>query len=182
MSKVNLIRLLLGLNMILFMLPFFNACSEPTKGRHNELFENVDIDNFDFQRDILNNEHVHLDSPKNEYHEMDLNAYQLAVTPFKEADKNIFSESFFYFCLCFTVIIILNLIMIFFSLNGNLKSVQFFNSATIAILLLSLLIPYSSGILEKFNQIKIGFYLFLLNLFLIAWLIRKSLKKRKSSD
>jgi len=174
MNQSNLIRLLIGLNMVLFMLPFFNACSnQPVKEKNKTIVNTIRENDLDRQhrRDLLKMEKTRFEAEKWTNNEMNQNAYQLAITPFKDVNRKNLGESYFYFCLCFTFIIVFNIIMLIFSLSGKMSRVKFFNFLNLAILLTSLVIISSSGILEHADQIKIGFYLYLLNLIVLTWLL-----------
>lgn len=79
-----------------------------------------------------------------------------------------FSISFFSFLLIFS-----SLLTLTFSFLGNFSKIRLFTISNIVFILTIVIIFYFSGFLERFGQIKIGFYLLLLSNFYILYLSKQ---------
>jgi hypothetical protein len=184
MRRMKIIRILIGLNLMIFLLPFFNTCSNTPLRRENiEIKKNIKNSQLskEDRSQLLNDENERFEDQKRINDEYVMNAYQLAITPFKNPDKKMFEKSYFYFSLCYTIQI-LSIIFIFFLIvknkSVNIKRMILIN---IALLFLSLIIAISGNLLGYIDQIKIGFYVYLFNLLIIYMLILKKKKKKKEN-
>jgi hypothetical protein len=80
----------------------------------------------------------------------------------------IFSFSFFSFLLIFS-----SLLTLIFSFLENFSTIKLFTISGIVFILTIVIIFYFSGLLERFGQIKIGFYLLLLSNFYMLYLLKQ---------
>lgn len=80
----------------------------------------------------------------------------------------IFSFSFFSFLLIFS-----SLLTLTYSFLENFSKIQLFTISSIVFILTIVIIFYFSGLLERFGQIKIGFYLLLLSDFYMLYLLKQ---------
>jgi hypothetical protein len=80
----------------------------------------------------------------------------------------IFSFSFFSFLLIFS-----SLLTLTFSFLENFSKIRLFTISSIIFILTIVIIFYFSGLLERFGQIKIGFYLLLLSNLYMLYLLKQ---------
>lgn len=80
----------------------------------------------------------------------------------------IFSFSFFSFLLIFS-----SLLSLIFSFLKNFSKIRLFTISSIVFILTIVIIFYFSGFLERFGQIKIGFYLLLLSNFYMLYVLKQ---------
>ncbi len=86
-------------------------------------------------------------------------------------DKGFFT--IFTFCLFSLLLIISSLLTLIYSFLENLIKIKLFTISSIAFILLIIIVFYFSGLLERFGQIKIGFYLLLLSNFYMLYLLKQ---------
>lgn len=80
----------------------------------------------------------------------------------------IFSFSFFSFLLIFS-----SLLTLTYSFLENFNKIKLFTISSIVFILTIVIVFYFSGLLERFGQIKIGFYLLLLSNFYMLYLLKQ---------
>lgn len=183
MSRIKIIRILIGLNLIIFLLPFFNTCTNtPLRKENKEILDGIAQSKHiskEYKKILIHDEKVRFNDRKRSNDKQVLNAYQLAKMPFQNPKMKMFKEPFFYFSFCFTIQILSIILMFILLWKDKVKTVQLMVLANIAILILSLLIPIYASILEYIDQIKIGFYVYLINLIIIYFMIKKGKRKTK---
>jgi hypothetical protein len=179
---MKILRIIIGLNLVIFLLPFFNACSDP-KPSKNELENSLENIRKDKKMTLIQKEKeinqikILYKQAKFKY-ENSSNAYQLAIAPFREFEiKNLFNW-IYWFLIIFTVQVFLSLGMLLYSIRNRLKMILILNFTAFLLLLASLIIIFNNPLLGKtqIHQIKVGYYLYPLNLIIILLLTIK--KKR----
>lgn len=164
-------------------MPFFNTCSNTTLKKENkkilESIKNSDNLTREFRKELVNDEEKRFKDRTKENDSHVLNAYQLAKMPLQDPDIKMFKEPFFYFTICFSTQILSVILMFILFWKNKIKTVQLMTLANIAILTLSLLFPIFDGMLKYIDQIKIGYYLYLLNLIIIYFFIKRERKKNE---
>lgn len=183
MIEIKIIRILIGLNFIIFLLPFLNTCSNtPLRKENKEILAGIKQSKHfskEFKKILIHEQKVRFDDRKRSNDKQVLNAYQLAKMPFQNPDKKMFKEPFFYFSFCFSIQIFSIILIFILFWKDKIKTVQLMIFANIVILILSLLIPIYTRMLEYIDQIKIGVYVYLFNLIIISFIIRRVKRKRK---
>lgn len=199
--KIHLrLKTLICLSLLIFAFPFLQTCSDesiknlPFKEVMAEPVENNPGTNGDAAQKVINISKVEkekklakikalkelqLKEVKKEY---TLNAYGFAYVALKEFDVEVLSDKFFYIYLNFPIIIFLTILMLVLAFKRKLGKVQFFSAINILLLLVATLSFYLTGVIEDLNQIKYGYYLFLLNSVLIILECRKVLASSRPPD
>lgn len=86
-------------------------------------------------------------------------------------DKGFFT--IFLFCLFSILLIITSLLTLIYSLFKNYDKMRLLSILNITFILCIVIVFYFSGLLERFGQIKIGFYLLLLSNFYMLHLLKQ---------
>lgn len=174
MSNINISKLLTSFCLIIFLLPFFNTCSK--KEIVDEKKEKINVSSkFKNER----NTSSETENSKLTYNNDDfiLNAYEIALIPFKKFDKTMLTSASFYFSLCFLFQIISVFILFFLLIKNRIGPSNRLIITNIIVLLFSILIPLIDGTLKFVDQIKIGYYIYLLNLFILYYFVSKEKRK-----
>ena len=91
--------------------------------------------------------------------------------------KSIINETGFFtifsFCLFSILLIIASLLTSIYSFLKNYNKIKLFTISSIVFILSITIVFYYSGLLERFGQIKIGFYLLLLSNFYMLYLLKQ---------
>jgi hypothetical protein len=106
-----------------------------------------------------------------------LNAYEIALMPFKKFDKTMLTSISLYFSLCFLFQIISVVVLFFLLIKSRIGASNRLIITNIIVLLFSILLPLIDGTLKFVDQIKIGFYIYLLNLFILYYFVSKEKRK-----
>lgn len=183
---MKIIRILIGLNFIIFILPFFNACSNiPLRRESEEIINGIkqskDL-SYDSKIELIKNENERFVAIKKSNDSKVLNAYELGIMPFKNIEKAMFREPFFYFSLSYTFQIISSILLLFLVWRNKYKIALQLIVLDICVLFVSLLIQYFDDMFMYLDQIKIGFYFYLINMIIIYLMIiieRKNTKAKK---
>lgn len=199
----NAIRLksLLSISFLIFALPFLQTCSddalknslkraEPTQEPENsKIVYNKETNSTATKRDSIvlnksekekviqtenNDAEIWL---KNAKKENTFNLYSLAYHPFADFDFKYFTDKSFYIYLIFPVLILLTITMLIMSLRKRFKQIMILSILNVVLLLIATLSLYSISVIEDFNQIKYGYYLFVLNSILIITESRKQVHR-----
>ena len=182
MTKANIIRFLVGINLFIFLLPFFNMCSTSNlKKEHQQISTNISNDttiSASEKKELLQTEKYRFNSQKKSIDSNTLNGYELGSLPFRKAEMKMFKDAFFYFSICFTVLIISSIITVFLVWKDRYKPAQLFVVTSIAVLIISLLIPLFTNTLQHLDQIKIGYYALFFNLLLTFWMLSGELQTK----
>ena len=91
--------------------------------------------------------------------------------------KSIINETGFFtifsFCLFSILLIITSLLTSIYSFLKNYNKIKLFTISSIVFILSITIVFYYSGLLDRFGQIKIGFYLLLLSNFYMLYLLKQ---------
>jgi hypothetical protein len=114
---------------------------------------------------------------KNARKENTLNAYCLGFINYPEFELKHLSDKTFYILLNFTIIILLTIVMLVMSFRKRFKQIIIISSINLLLLFIATISLYLIEVIEDFNQMKYGYYLFVLNSILIIIESRKELNK-----
>lgn len=162
MQKVFTLRTLTIFSFVIFFLPFIRTCSSYPK-------QQVEVE------ETANNDHNnHLQNHLYTNSERIFNFYSLSF---------IIGSGF----IGFTIILILSILLVFYSFKNNFILIYWLSLANLLILFITTLILWLNETIESFNQIKIGYYLFLINTLAIIYFSKKlqignSLKRTSNFD
>lgn len=191
----NLIRLksLVIITFLIFLLPFLRTCSDVKISSSVKVeAEAVIIDSAQLEEKNVPNEIVEVENNENrneiiskqktEYTE---NFYTLIYKSFgktklNEYDKSTLEDKTFYPLFGFLIIFFVSIINLIFTLLGKHKITFVLGIMSIILLILATFGLVYSEIVENLNQIKIGYYLFTLNLILIVIIAKKESKKERN--
>lgn len=185
-SNRNIIRFLSFLSFVIFFCPFFQMCSDKSikESRFGEklvISPSTPKKEMDSIKNAFENKKIISGRKK-----FTFSIYKLVHTTFlkDEFRVNKFIKGLnhidFYGSLSYLFILINSVILLFYSFSNKLKTAINLSFLNIIFLLLSILFFYlKEGLLEDFNQIKIGYYLFFTNSILIVYFCRKDLKLNK---
>jgi len=115
---------------------------------------------------------------KNSKKEFTYNAYHLGLGNYNEFELRYLTDKTFYIYLNFTIIILLTIIMFILSFKRKFKHIMVISSINLLLLFIATFSLYLMEVIEDFNQIKYGYYLFVLNSILIIIESRKELNKQ----
>ena len=179
MNKLFTLRSLTIFSFVIFFLPFMNTCSSyPLQEVPIEDAVEISKDDVGYTMD----EDIEEINPESDS-DRACNFYTLSSLILKDL-KNLklddFSDKSFYPLLGFTIILFLSILILFFSFKNNFKIIYLLSSANLLILLISTLILCLTGIIEEINQIKIGYYLFVLNSIAILYFSKKLQKEKET--
>jgi len=82
----------------------------------------------------------------------------------------------------FTIILFLSILLIFFSFKNNFNVIYWLSLVNLLILFISTLSLCLTEIIEEINQIKIGYYLFILNSLAIIYFSKKIENEKQTSN
>ncbi len=203
----NNIRLksLICISLLIFVLPFLQTCSDKSlkdspkyKGEFTgfvqdsvnfKIVYNKETNSNDTLRDliavsksekekIITKEKVDKEIwLKNARKENTLNAYCLGFINYPEFELRHLTDKTFYIFLNFTIIILLTIVMLVMSFRKRFKQIIIISSINLLLLFIATISLYLIEVIEDFNQIKYGYYLFVLNSILIIIESRKELNK-----
>jgi hypothetical protein len=165
-NKANVIRALSCFTFLLFLCPFLQTCS------------NEDIKDLPKYRALKND----LDKANfltKSQEDFTYNFYELAIVAFIEFESKAFLEVDFYIFILVDIILILALLLSYFSLKRD-----FLKTKKLALLSLSVLLIYTVGLIYNsvivaVGQIRYGYYLVVVNLILIAYFSNEFIKGKK---
>lgn len=180
MKRIKILRVLIGMNLIIFLLPFFNTCSNtPLKKENKEITEGIKHSKRSEleKKQFLKDEQQRFEDQKSSNDRHVMSAYQIAYLSVKDPDLKMFKEPYFYFSLCYWFQIISTVIMLFLSSKNKIRKVKWMTLMNLTILFLSVLISITGNLLEYLDQLKIGFYVYLLNLMIIYSLVLVEIKR-----
>jgi hypothetical protein len=177
MRNLKIIRILIGMNLIIFLLPFFNTCSnEPLKEENKEILHDIKSNKSisqEYKEELIQDELERYIDIKKSHDDDVLSGYELSVLPFRNMNVKMFNEPFVYFSFCFTLLLISVFFMVFLALKQKFKVLKTTVIFAFILAVISLLIPLFGGILGYLDQVKLGYYLFLIDLSLIFFLLNK---------
>ncbi|MFC6262515.1 hypothetical protein [Flavobacterium panici] len=97
------------------------------------------------------------------------NGYQLGVSFIQNLDFKDFVNSIDYGFLIFFLILIISFLLIYFAFKNKVKIILILSILNLFLLTLYLVLMYLAGFLEDIDQIKYGYYFFIINLVLISF-------------
>lgn len=178
------------------MLPFFQTCSDKSIKKYRCIeeveaealvdstsisFKNLDYKtNITTEKKVIENNYTKenetcLERAKSEY---TVNAYYVVFKNFNEFETRYFLDKTFYIFLIFNIIIAFTILMLIFAVMENIKKVLIFSYINLILAIIWFISLFLFGIIEELNQIKYGYYLFVLNSILIIIESRNELNKQ----
>ena len=184
------LKTLVSFSFLIFLFPFLQTCSDKKleelpirKIEVNEVNKSKNVKTLNFSSNITetlkNNERRNKEFEEVKK-ESTLNFYELLYLTFGETNlKSMFGDKTFYPLLGFLLILLNSILILSFSFLDNFKLTYKLGVLNFGILILSTLGLIITEIVENFNQIKIGYYLFALNSIFIL-LIAKRLSEQRN--
>ena len=190
-------------SLLLLILPFFQTCSDKNL-MENTLLKNSPISEQikPIETEIFNGKEVNTNQNVKEFHysydelkekkqetirqflwlkkDMTKNGYQLGFSFLKQLELKDLLNTIDYGLLPFFLTLIITVLLIFFTFKKNLKIIIVLAILNLFILIGQLVLTYKTEFLEDIEQIKYGYYLFLLNLVLIIVEANNQQKKKKN--
>lgn len=177
MNKLFTLRSLTLFSFVIFFLPFMRTCSD--ENVREIVITPMEIsseEREDYPISFSSNEEYEksINKTKKQY---TLNFYILSTSSLNQFFKSFtfkdFSDNVSIALLGFTVILILSILLVFFSFKNNFKIIYWLSLINLLILFISTLILCLAEIIENINQIKIGYYLFVINSITILYFSKK---------
>lgn len=168
MSKQTIIRILTGLTFLIFLCPFFQMCSDK-----NILKKTVE------KGISLTPEQLHVEREESLIESRKSNTssgYEIAFCIFNKFELQDLSDSGFYCFLCFFIVLIISTIQFCFSFINKFKVIYLLGLINLTLVIFPMLSFYFAEILEDINQIKYGYYLFIINTIILLLLSKKMMK------
>ncbi|RWX01501.1 hypothetical protein [Flavobacterium cerinum] len=169
MSKQTIVRLLAGLTFLIFLCPFFQTCSDK-----NLLKRTVE------KGITVTPEELRIEQEKSLIESRKGNTasgYEMAFYIFNKFELQDLSDSGFYYFLCFFIVLIISIILFYFSFKNKFRIIYLLSLINLVLVIFPMLSFYFAEILEDLNQIKYGYYLFIINTIILLLLSRKIMKK-----
>lgn len=110
---------------------------------------------------------------KNQKKENTHNLYFLAWGNYDEFELRYFTDKTYYIFSNFTIILLLTIIMFIMSFKRKFKQIMIISSINLILLIVATISLCLIGVIENINQIKYGYYLFIVNSILIIIVSRK---------
>lgn len=140
-----------GLSFIIFLLPFLQTCSD------KQLKENLEGDYTKEKLIELKQENT-------------FNAYGISYNVISDFKAEELKSALFYAYLIYPIIMLLSLLIYIQSFRMRFKSIFWLIVSSTLLFIFSLLLLMYIGVVEDLNQLKIGWYLFVMNSFIIIYL------------
>ncbi|WP_404985671.1 hypothetical protein ACI513_00365 [Chryseobacterium sp. M5] len=187
MKNIFTLRTLILLSFLLFCLPFLRTCSNSSIEKLNPVISDVlpqnnvsKASNEKLLQKTLDDRKENIEESKEKstysfYGLLDLGF----VNKDTKLDSSVFSDQSFYALLSLLLILISTICMLVFSFFKRVRLIKILGILNILFLITSMILFYSSDILEDFNQLKVGFYLVLFNTVLIIFSAFKIEKTQK---
>lgn len=174
MNKPITLKSLSILTFVIFLLPFMRTCSDDSI--NFMIKEPVSIDSIENATAPHSEDYLLAVQEKREIYTF--NFYTLSIISFDSIDSLVwrnFLDLFFWAFLGFSIIMVLSLLILIFSFNKNrFKLVGNLCVMNIFILLFSTISLCYTADIEQISQIKIGYYLFVLNTLAILYFSKKN--------
>lgn len=190
-NKITL-RSLISLSFLLFFLPFLKTCSDAHRA---EIVETVVVDSpntiikendtvYAFKKlsqkqeseTLVEDENIQIANKKESF---TFSFYGLLKNTLgkEEFDSNPFLDKTFYPLLGFLLVLIITIVMLGLSFTRKIQTVKRLSVINLILLATSPILLYFCEVLEAIDQIKIGYYLIIINFILIIIFCRKVLKE-----
>ena len=184
----NNIRLksLIAFSLLIFVMPFLQTCSDKAIRKHlciqtaeaNPQFETKPNNISEIEK---NKAKVLSEKSKEECQscfdkakkENTFNLYQLGLGNYDEFEFRYLIDKSFYIFLTFTIIILSTFSMLILSFKRKFKQIIIICLINLLLLIISTVSLCFIGVIENLNQIKYGYYLFIVNSILIIIQSRK---------
>lgn len=198
----RMLKKLMIISLVILFLPFLQTCSdkeimrnsflrdspllEPVKATESEYKDSVlviidkDSKEKEFQYtfdELKKKKQITVNKFLKLRNEFTKNGYQLGFKFVQGLEIADFIESINVICLPFFLILVIVCLLIYFTFKKKTKILLILSILNLLLLLINILLYYLSETLEDINQIKFGYYLFVINSILI---IIESYKLRKS--
>jgi len=155
---------------VIFFLPFMRTCSDDSLKSIVKKEVNISDESM---REITRKEIAE------QTKEFTFNFYTLSTLTLKDFKLDNLSDKNFYPLFGLTIVLFLSILILILSFKNKFKTVNWLSTTNLIILLLSTLIFCLTGLIEKINQMKIGYYLFVTNSILITYLSKKHIHQIK---
>lgn len=187
MKNIFTLKTLILLSFLLFCLPFLRTCSNSSIEKLNPVISevlpqnNVSKDsNEKLLQKTLDDRKENIEESKEKFTYSFYGLIDLGfVNKDAKLDSSVFSDQSFYALLSLLLIFISTIFMLFFSFFKRVRLIKILGILNILFLITSMILFYTSKILEDFNQLKVGFYLVLFNTVLIIFSAFKIEKTQK---
>lgn len=171
---------------LIFFMPFLERCMKKEVVEFDENIESVAI--FQSTNKVSNisklskidstrinlNENKEIETEKISESNNNLNAYEVAeFLPSVVFNKEFEIEDLFFGYSFYTYILLLSILMIVFSWRRKFLRVRNLAVANIILLVISTILLVKSGVIDEFEDVKYGFYVFLMYSILIIYISNK---------
>jgi len=189
------LKSLIAFSFLLFILPFLQTCSDKAIRRNiciqaEEAYPQIEskINKIaKFEKTKSKDESKKnkkecqncLDKAKKEN---TFNLYQLGWGNYDEFELRYLTDKTFYIFSNFTIIIVLTLSMLVLSFKRKFKQIIIISSINLILLIIATISLWLIGVIENLNQIKYGYYFFIVNSILIIIQSRKEKTSRHAFD
>lgn len=185
--KTNIrLKSLIAFSFLIFAMPFLQTCSDKAILKHlciqaeeaNTLFETKvnkigKIETTKTSTSSKKRKEECQNCLDNARKENTFNLYQLGLGNYNEFELSDLADKTFYIFLSFTITIFLTLSMLILSFKRKFKQIIIICLINIILLISATFSLSMIGVIENLNQIKYGYYLFLINSTLIIMQSRK---------
>lgn len=187
MKNIFTLRTLILLSFLLFCLPFLRTCSNSSIEKLNPVISDVlpqnNVSKASNEKLLQKSLEDRKENIKESKEKFTYSFYGLLDLGFvnkdTKLDSSVFSDQSFYALLNLLLIFISTIFMLFFSFFKRVRLIKILGILNILFLIISMILFYTSKILEDFNQLKVGFYLVLFNTVLIIFSAFKIEKTQK---
>lgn len=186
MNKSYIIRILACFSFVIFFCPFLQTCTnENIKSFHESDISRINIKSDTISGKVIENNdalasYFNSDLFKNTQKDLTFNFYKMGYFPFIDFNLKALKEYEFYMYLFFDLIILFSLIILYFSFKNVFLKIKKLAIFSVILLHVYLVLLTYKSVIEDFNQIKYGYYLFLINLILIIYLSNQLIREKKN--
>lgn len=190
------LKSLLIISLLVFMLPFFQTCSDQTIRENicnlrsvalpvEDSLNSIEAQNLNndisevTEKEVKKSSSEEIECLRENRKHYTYNAYYIGFNHFLNFEYENFLDRTFYMFSIYTIIIFITFFMLAFAFIINIKSVYILSIVNFILALIWLLALPLFDLIKEFNQIKYGYYLFLFNSILIIFESKKVLDKSK---
>lgn len=165
------LRSLTCLTFVIFFLPFMRTCSA------------IEVSDIESEMTTpINDESIKSPIQPKIRQEHTVNFYSISALTVDNFKLENLSDTTFSPLFGFTVILIFSITILFLAFKNKFKIIFILSISNLVILFISTLTLCFAHVIEGFNQIKIGYYLFVINTLLIIYFSKKMNRKVQNSD
>lgn len=181
MKTIFTLRTLTVFSFVIFFLPFMRTCSDEDLMKMERQAVEVDQDGNEINSPTPNtaNDEKYKEELSQKKKNATFNFYSISTLVFQELNFDNIQDKSDLAKIGFTVILFTSVLILFFSFTNKFKITSLLGIANLLILFCATLFLYLSEIIENLNQIKIGYYLFVLNSILIIYFSIKLIKQQR---